>query len=167
MIEPLRAYWSDIGEPALCLVGHRQSSEEGFAAPLGVLACGEHCSQVVAGMAGLVAGKIAVVVIQVAHQRAVIKRRPVRSGLPATDQRHQGVAPEVFELEAEHADGWPFDGPDGAAQGVEHVDFQLLAHFCREAFIGGSRDERRKLFNPGHTCLPLWLLACFQCPQRV
>ena len=130
VIKPLRTYWSDIGEPALHLVGHRQGSEQCLASPLGVLACGEHRSQVVAGVAGLLLGQVAVVVIQVAHQRGVIQRGPVRSGLPATDQRHQGVAPEVFELEAEYAERWTIDGPDRAAQGVEHVDFKLPARFC-------------------------------------
>jgi len=52
------------------------------AAQVGILRSGQNRPQVIAGVAALVLGEITVVEVQVAHESAVIKCRPVRGALP-------------------------------------------------------------------------------------
>src|SRR5712691_8125600 len=94
-----------------------------------VLAGSQYRPDVVAGVAGLLFGDIAVVVVQVAYKGRVVKRRAVGSGFSAADQRYQGLAAEVFELGAQHLDRWPLKRSNSTAEGIQYANLELLARF--------------------------------------
>src|SRR6266568_664971 len=118
MIKSFSSHGSNIREPALDLVGDRQGSQELLAALLSVLACRQHCSQVVAGVAGLLPGNVAIVVVQVANQGRIVESGPVWCIFISTDQRNERLASKIFELGLEYFDRGSFHGPNCTAQRI-------------------------------------------------
>ena len=85
--KPFGAHRGDIAEAALHLISDRQRGEKIGAGAAGIFARREHRAQIVAGMAGLLRSKIAVVEIQVADQSGIVEGRPIGRGLAGADQR--------------------------------------------------------------------------------
>src|SRR5213078_1987514 len=89
--------------------------------------------------------EIAVVEVEVAHERRVVEGRPIRWSVAATDQRARAGAIEFFHLSAHQPHWLSVDGANRASQGVEHADFELLARRLRQIIVGRSD---RKLSQP-------------------
>jgi hypothetical protein len=89
----------------------------------------EDRTEVVAGVAGLLFGDVAIVVVQVANQRRVVEGGAVGSGFVAADQRYQGSAAEVFKLGAQHLDRRSLERSKGAAEGIEYANLELVTRF--------------------------------------
>src|SRR5579883_302853 len=118
MIEAFRSHWRDIRKATLHLVGKRQRGQKILAVPVGIFSGCKHRSQVVAWMAGLLFGEVAVVIVQVAYQRRVVKGRPVGSRFPAANQRYQWSTAKVFQLRPHHPNRWPLKRAESAAERI-------------------------------------------------
>src|SRR5205085_11222614 len=116
MIEAFGSHGCNVREATLDLVGDCQCGQQIFATAPCILACSKHGPDIVAGMAGLIFGKIAVVEVQVAHQGRIIERGAIGSSLHPTDEGCEWFTPKVLKLSLEPLDWWSFDGSNGAAQ---------------------------------------------------
>jgi len=95
-------------------------------------------------------GEVAVVVVQVPDQRAVVEGRPVRGRLPPADEGHLLSPAKVVEMHAEFPNRVPVQGPDGAAQRGEHANFELFLGFLGEIIVGGLFYESGKIVDNRH-----------------
>ncbi len=112
-----------------------------------------HRPKIIAGVAGFLFGKVAIIEVEVAHQRRVVKSSAVGRVFPIANQRRQGFATEILKLLPYQRDGWPLKRTKSAAEGVEHVNLELLACFLGKVFIPHAFYEGGKLFNLCHIFL--------------
>src|SRR5579871_129777 len=124
-----------------------------------VFAGGKHRAEVVAGVAGLLSGNVAIVVVQVAYQRRVKERRAIRRGFSATDQRDQGLTAEILKLGAQHLDWRPFKRANSAAEGVQNANLELAARLVRAVLVMRFPDICCQLFDLCHRTPPSFFLV--------
>jgi hypothetical protein len=83
-------------------------------------------------MAGLAGREVGVVEVEVADERPVVERGPVRGRPAAADQGAERAAAEICDLGADRADGRRVERAKGAAERVEDADLQLFARGAGE-----------------------------------
>ena len=98
-------------------------------------------------MAGLARGEERVVEVQVAHQRAVVERRPIGRALALADQRRQRRAAELPHLRCDHSHRLAVERPQRAPQRVQHPQLELVARRLRDVLEPRTADELRQLID--------------------
>src|SRR5207248_5573718 len=160
MVEALFHNLQGAGEPTLHLVRHGERGYEIAAAAVGELGGGEHSAEIVARMARAFLAKIAIVEVDVAHERAVVERGAGGCGPAAADERAARRAAELVRVRAQDLH-WPrAERADGAAEGVEHADLEPLARRRRHSLPGGGGAERGDLLCDRHRFLYLVDAPC-------
>ena len=88
------------------------------------------------------AGPLHVVELEALHEHAVGKRR-VRRAEPLLAAPHAALGRGVDARKRRHQDAAPFESgaEQGAAERVEHEQFQPLDHLARDALVGEAGDE--------------------------
>jgi hypothetical protein len=167
VVEPAGAHRRGLGEPALHLVGDRERGEQCGPVAVAVLPAGEHGGQVVAGVAGLAGGEVAVVEVEVADQEPVVERGPVGRRAAPPEHRAPRVPADVVEVLGEQPHRVGVDRAQGAAERVEHADLQLLdGRRCQVGERGADR-EGGELVDDGHQPPPPADGASIACTARV
>ena len=138
VVEARVAHWRHVAQPALHLVGQGERGEEVATRRAGIFRGGEHGPEVVARVTGLALREVAVVEVEVAHERRVVEGRPIWCGVAATDQRARAGAIEFLHLSAHQLNGLALEGANRARQGVKHANFELLARRLRQIIVGRS-----------------------------
>ena len=108
---------------------------------------------VVAGMARLARGQVAVVEIEVANQRAVVEGCAVRSRLPPADQAAQRRTAKLGHLLPDQARRLTIERANRASEGVESPDFQLFSCYLGKVIVRRSHREIRELLDNRHDVL--------------
>ncbi len=139
-----------VAQAALHLIGHGERHQQIAPAPVGVLAGGQHGRQVVARVARLPFGQVAVVVIEVPDERAVVERCVVWRGPTAADQCANAAGVEFRDLVVHELHGLAAHGPDRTPQRVEHADLQLIAGGLRQIVVRGAHDELSQALDLRH-----------------
>ncbi len=154
VVEPPGPHGGHIGKPTLHLVGHRQRRQQGAPVPARIFGGGQHRPQVVAGVAGLAGGDVAVVEVEVADQSAVVEGRAVGRARAPAHQSAARCASELLHVGADQPNGLAVQRADGTTQRVQHADLQLLHRLGGKVLVGGGDDKRCQLLGVGHRFTP-------------
>ena len=134
MVETSLAHRSCIRKSTLHLVSDGQCSQQLATRTASHLRGGKHWSQIVAWMACLTTCQVAVVEIQVAHQKAVPKGCTVRCGTPHADERaHLRATKSVNMLDSETLSHRWIDGrrsDKSAKEEPRHRSCSALSRRC-------------------------------------
>jgi len=123
---------SDIGEPALDLVGNGQGNKEITAAAVRVLGRRQHRCEVVARVAGFAGGEIRIVEIQVADRGSVEEGSSIGGCMPAAQKCAQRLAAHVIHLSTDRVEDMRAESPNRASQCVEDAQLQRLRGGLRQ-----------------------------------